>query len=303
MKIIGLMPVRNEDWVLGFSARAALQWCDLLMVGLHACTDRSEAICNEVYREFPGRITIATRHESGIWNEMAHRHRLLEIARQWGATHIVTIDADEVLTANLLPTIRERIEILSPGEILSLPWLAVTEGGYLTSGPWANQQVTLAFEDNPRFHWSAELRNGYDYHRRPPFCKNAESFLVHSAPLKAEEGGILHLQFLSRRRLKAKQALYQMQEVIRWPGMALGEPCDDPPARLAEVYGRAVYGSDPATHDYQPLLYPWWEPYSALVPYLHAEAEPWQEAECKRLWAEYGPQKFKGLDLFGVVGG
>jgi hypothetical protein len=40
MKLIGLMPVRGEDWILGLSARAALMWCDELVILLHSCTDR-----------------------------------------------------------------------------------------------------------------------------------------------------------------------------------------------------------------------------------------------------------------------
>jgi hypothetical protein len=35
--------------------------------------------------------------------------------------------------------------------------------------------------------------------------------------------------------------------------------------------------------------------------YLDVDAEPWQEAEVRRLVAEYGREKFTGLDLFGVA--
>src|SRR5579863_10247302 len=132
MKLIGLMPVRNEAWVLGLSARAALMWCDQLMIFEHACTDRSVAIVDEIQREYPDRVAI--RHDTGReWAEMSHRWSLLCAARLHQATHIALIDADEVLTGNLLnrritrddPEIRIHVELLPEGVILQLPWLAL----------------------------------------------------------------------------------------------------------------------------------------------------------------------------------
>jgi hypothetical protein len=35
--------------------------------------------------------------------------------------------------------------------------------------------------------------------------------------------------------------------------------------------------------------------------YLDVDAEPWQEAEVRRLVAEHGRETFAGLDLFGVA--
>ena len=34
MKLVGIMPVRNEDWCLDLTARAALMWCDELVISL-----------------------------------------------------------------------------------------------------------------------------------------------------------------------------------------------------------------------------------------------------------------------------
>jgi hypothetical protein len=35
--------------------------------------------------------------------------------------------------------------------------------------------------------------------------------------------------------------------------------------------------------------------------HLHLDAEPWQEAECRKLIEQHGRAKFAGMDLFGVV--
>ncbi len=64
MNLACTMPCRNEDWVLALSARAALMWCDALVLYLHACTDRSLDIASEIQNENPGRVSIIVRPES-----------------------------------------------------------------------------------------------------------------------------------------------------------------------------------------------------------------------------------------------
>jgi hypothetical protein len=302
MKLIGLMPVRNEDWCLGLSLRAALMWCDMVIVFEHACTDGSAAIVDEVQKEFPERVAI--RHDSNPqWAEMSHRWCLLQAARFHQATHIALIDADEILTGNLLPDIRDHIESLPEGVILQLPWLALprTTERYLTSRTFGKlQRVSVAFKDDPSMHW--ETRNGYDHHHREPMGSIAGVY----TPLKPEDGGLMHLQFLSEGRLRAKQALYQMQEVLRWPAPRIvnGVKCKTPEqlaCRLALMYGRAVYESDPLACESSPIPESWWAPYKHLMHYLDKDAEPWQELEVRRLVKEFGREMFRGLDLFGVV--
>lgn len=298
MKIVAMMPVRNEDWCLGLTARAALMWVDELVIGLHACTDRSFEIVKALSVEFAPRVRFIANHNP-VWHEMSHRQVLLEIARGAGATHLAMIDADEILTGNLIGPIRGIVGKLVPGQVLQLPWLALPRSvnKYIAGGNWGNgQNVTTAFKDDPRWHWTSETRGGYDFHQRHPMVHGGHQRQSFHQPLKAPQGGMMHLQFLSERRLRAKQALYQMTEVIRWPGRKL-------PAFLAAMYGRAVYESDPTTVVCLDCPDEWWEPYAEIgeAGLLNIDAKPWQEEECKRLMAEHGPAKFKGLDLFGVV--
>jgi hypothetical protein len=312
VKLIGLMPVRNEDWVIGLTLRAALDWCDEIVVLDHASTDRTPGIIAEVQKETK-RVSCIT-WEPGMWQEMAQRQAMLDVARDRGATHIAIVDADEILTGDLL--VEAADEILAgnlldmegtghsrirrliadvgakiPGLVVQLPWLALPRSidRYLTTGIWGpGQQVSVAFKDQPAAHWAA--RNGYDFHHRNPM--GLPPLFV--APLLPKHGGLMHLQFLSERRLRAKQALYQITETLRWPGRKT-------PAELATMYGRAVYESNPSKHASAPCPAEWWAPYADLMQHLHVDAEPWQEAACRRLVSTHGVETFKGLDLFGVV--
>ncbi len=173
MKLVGILPVRNEAWCLGLSARVALMWCDELLILLHACEDRSQDIVHEIYREFPGRITIAAR-AMGDWDEMEHRQRLLSIAREQKATHIAIIDADEILTGNLLPEAREGMLATHAvrtyadvygSTILQLPGYNLRGGinRYHANGVWGNRWFSEVFADDPRLHWG-----GDKFHSREP---------------------------------------------------------------------------------------------------------------------------------------
>lgn len=307
MKLIAICPVRNEDWILGLSLRALLMWCDEVVVGLHACTDGSAAIAREVRLEQKDDRVGIIHFVGSTWTEMAHRQSLLNEARRRGASHIVMVDADEVLTGNLLsgisdgpplPSMKKRIEMnCTPGTVLQLPWLALprTLDRYITSGVWGpGQQVSMAFKDQPEAHWST--RNGYDFHHRNPMGIGR----AFRAPLKPEQGGLMHLQFLDERRLRAKQCLYLLTETLRWPGRST-------PEALNAMYGRAVYESDPAKCETAAVPASWREPYGHLFKYRmefgprYQDLVPWQETEVKRLIAEHGREKFAGLDLFSVV--
>lgn len=296
MKLIATMPVRNEDWCIGTSARAALLWCDEVHVLLHSCTDDSFDIVREINHESNARLTYE-RFDDAQWHEMSHRQEMLMHARRRGATHIALVDADEILTGNLLPDIRRIIEHYTLSDhIVNLPWLALArETGRYISGPclWGDrQQVTTAFKDQPAFHWSSGERGGYDFHQRPPMGATRKFV----CPVRPTDGGIMHLQFLSERRLRAKQALYQMTEVMRWPGRR-------EPRELAEMYGPTVYQSHPDFKGVQTTAVPasWWEPYAMLPALMLSEAvEPWQETEVKALLTKHGRDRFGGLDLFGL---
>jgi hypothetical protein len=45
----------------------------------------------------------------------------------------------------------------------------------------------------------------------------------------------------------------------------------------------------------------WFDGYQHLLPYIKMNVVPWHEAECQRLWEEYGPDRFEGLNLWGIV--
>lgn len=292
MKLVAIMPVRNEEWVLGLSARAALEWCDELLLLVHASSDGTERIASQLTYYFPGRVLVSFEPDTE-WNEMAHRQHLLDGARQRGATHIAIVDADEVLTGNLLTTIRGHVENLSPGYILQVPGYNLRGGidRYHSNGIWGNRLFSLAFRDaDGRANW-----HGDRFHHREPFGVSNQPY----RPIAHGQGGVLHLWGADERRLIAKHALYKMTERLRWPSKPVPE--------IERQYSLAIHESASngtpfaCRWEYADVPAAWWEPYRRLMLHLDLAAAPWQELEARRLWEQRGAKQFEGLDLFHVV--
>lgn len=292
--IVATVPCRNEDWICGLSIRAMLMWVDAVVVLDHASTDATPHILAEIAEEYPDRVTVLNE-TSPVWEEMRHRQRLLDTAREIGATHIALIDADEVLTGDLLPTIRGFVERCPAGQTMQLPWLCLRGSKDLVhrSGVWGEQNVSMGFKDAAGLGWDSASRGGYDFHKRDPMGRAFAGY----RPLQSRSSGLMHLQFVSDRRLRAKQALYQATEVLRWPGR-------ETPGQIRKKYSLSVYGEEgPARRAHQMATCPaaWWAPYAHLIHHYRPDAEPWQESTLKALVAEHGAAKFAGLDFFGVA--
>lgn len=301
MKLVGLMPVRNEAWTLGFTLRVALKWCDEVAVMLHNCTDDSARIvrevCNEVNDFDHGvRRCVWMVKDDPEWNEMQHRQELLEGARACdGATHIAIIDADEFLTPNILPDIRGYVQSLAPGMMMELPGYNIREDvgqpmRYHTNGVWGNRWFATAFIDGPALNWQGDR-----FHHREPFGCGWNRW----RPLRQGYGGTVHLWGASEARLRAKHAHYKITERLRWPHKTVAEieytygPATDPNSLLARQLNKA----GPWT--FGPLPQTWLEPYADLMQYLHIDAEPWQSEQVRLLLENHGRERFAGLDLLG----
>lgn len=286
MKLIAILPVRNEAWVLGLSLRSLMRWVDEIVVLNHCSTDATAVILDEIKLGFPGRLTVLGEPDP-VWHEMAHRQRLLEAARERGATHIALVDADEVLTGNLLPHIRNMIASTQPGNWCQIPmhclWRGISQYRSDSSSPWSRMWTSTWFADSPNLYWKARGVDAYDFHHRHPMGMNGEAVKIPAV------GGLMHLQFVDWRRLTAKHALYKVTEASRWPGMDK--------ATIDSRYNLALNEVGLKT---TACPGEWWEPYTDILHHLQ-HSEPWQEDETRRIVGLFGRSAFAGLNLFGVA--
>ncbi|MFJ7209875.1 glycosyltransferase family 2 protein [Streptomyces sp. NPDC098789] len=283
------MLVRNEEWVLRCSLRAALEWCDAVVIIDHASSDRTRMILEEIGAGEPaGRVVIRSWPDSSRWDEMAQRQLLLELAREAGATHLALVDADEVLTANFLPHVRKWIAALTPGQILDVPLVPVWQDldHYRDDGSeWCRQFVTIAVADCDGIYWAPEEADGYQHHCRAP--RNAGDGFVPTSSLSSLSGGMMHLQWAARERLLWKHRSYKLFERLRWPDRQTVAELDAKYSRALDETGMALsrVPSD------------WWGGYRRDL--INPAHETWYVDECERLWQEHGSDTFVGLNLWG----
>ena len=281
-KLVALMLVRNEDWVLNLSLRAALRWCDAVYVYCHKCHDGTQDIIDTVDRQNPGRVARAWS-EADDWNEMDMRQTLLQQGRKWGATHFALVDADEVPTANWLAYLRQRALALNPGEAMDVPMIPCWRSLHAyrnDNSIWCKSRISVAFADKPGVCWKAD--NGYQHHHRLPYGVTAKRVGERGA------GGVMHLQFANWPRLAAKHAWYKCVEITRFTKRTREE--------IDRVYNQALDESNLRTAECPKA---WWEGHDTSC--VDFQSEPWHKAECKRLWDLHGADTFRGLNLFGVA--
>lgn len=287
--IIGLMLVRNEDWILSASLFAALEWCDKVVVIDHSSTDDTRDILSTFKRLHRERLLIGFEENTKTWNEMDVRQRCLQYGRNAGGAHFAMIDADEILTANLCKKIRAEVLSLRPGQVMDKKMIPVwrTLDQYRDDASvWSRAAISLAFADKLGMSWKPK-EDGYHFHNRVPCGADPN----HVKSSQDESGGVMHLQFAAWRRLTAKHSWYKMQEVTRWPGRKTVEQID-------AMYNQAL---DETDIKYATIPHDWWGPYPKHL--INLDRSPWQERDCQRMLAEFGPEKFAGLELWGVPDG
>lgn len=286
MKLIGLMCVKNEDWVMGASLRAAVQWCDDVILVDNDSSDQTYKLYNEIKGENPWRIQYSRwTDKDEWWDEMDMRHHSLLLGRKHGGTHFAMIDADEILVGHWMPYIRNEIMRLEPREACETKMLAMREldAFQADDSVWSRAKISLAFADHPELSWKPAV-DGYHHHHRLPYG------ITRTVEVKDRAGvgmpGMMHLQFANKRRLLAKHVLYRMVDHLRWPGR-------DNPAALNKKFDEALE----KPRGLEPLPPKAWTGIERGK--IKLDTECWQEWQIQKLLWVHGREAFAGLDLKG----
>jgi len=291
-KIVATVLYRLDFWSLRLALLSALEWCDVVVVGVHepgasASIDPGWGILHDVEAKYPGRLCVCS-FTGEMWSEMNMRQRLLEGSRAKGATHIAIVDADEAITADQIPGLRERVLALRPGDCLDVPM--VSPWGNLSyarvDGNFGGARITVAFADAPGLSW-ANAADGYCYHARAP-----RGVVVHIGLDCPQTSGCFHLQYVSRERLACKAAYYKMIERVQFPDREGSSP-----SALNAKYDWAI-GPDPALGTYRGIDDARWAySFGDGRKLVDPHAFPWQGWGCRAMLDAHGAAPFMALDL------
>jgi glycosyltransferase involved in cell wall biosynthesis len=230
MKIIGLLPFRDEAWILPACLSSLSRVVDEIVAIDDGSADGSRAMV-----EASGAQVVSNDVKSGSgWPEHSIRERLLDLGRQHEGTHFVCLDADEAITHG--EQLRQICGSLAPGQKLSLQWLALWRSAseYRADGSvWSDLYKDFVFCDDGRSsHEFASLGVG----RTPGPTSPANTTRI-----LPQVSCVLHFQFAAWNRFQMKQAWYRCSELIEAPATAneinrkYGITLDDPKVRLRRI--------------------------------------------------------------------
>jgi glycosyltransferase involved in cell wall biosynthesis len=232
MKVIALMPVKNEAWILDYTLTCLKDFVDEIIVLEDGSTDSTK----DILLKHP--VTVINTPFNGFGSM---RKELLRAGREHGGTHFVWLDADEVFTADLREDFRDLLKSMELGQKIQLRWLAMWKSPFVfrdDESVWSNNFKDFIFCDDGVSNfdetWIHEART-------PGENKQSNTIKIETY------GGVMHYQFVPWQRFQLKQAWYRCSELIKYPnteGAINGTysiTLDDPTARCSPVRTNWLY--------------------------------------------------------------
>lgn len=207
MKIIALIPVKNEAWILPTYISGVKNIADEIIALDDGSSDRSIEILKK-----SGAIVKKLNTKTGAFIPMSvKRNFLLDIGRKRKGTHFVFLDVDEVPTYPFRKHGRDILKKLKPGQKILMRWYLLWKSclKYRDDSNVLSRQIgAFIFADLPGSSFS---ENYLSESRTPNIIDKQSSFELQ------EQYGILHFQFLFWEQVQIKQAWYRCLELIHQP--------------------------------------------------------------------------------------
>ena len=278
MRVVGLVAFRNEAHVLRTCLESLTAAVDTV-VGLDdGSWDGSGEIFTDIVGYPPMKVS-----EPGIrpWSEGGEkdlRDALLSAGRRVGGTHFVMLDADECLTKNIGPPLRQALASLLPGQSLALPWIICWKSRtQMRSDPgtWQSPYKDFAFADMQSLEYPNHLLQHLP--RTPVLEPNQRRFLPRDV------GGVIHFQFAFWETTQIKQAWYRCVDWMEQEKDA---------RRINRTYRVAEDTPDAQVQDIPQAWLPDTLPTEPLV--------EWRRDEILRWFSEYGIEYFEPINIWNV---
>lgn len=206
MKIIALLPEKNESWILPTYLSSIKKIADEVIAIDDGSTDNSKQILKDA-----GAFVYDNKEivKSG-WAEHSIRQKLLQLGREHGGTHFICLDADEALSTNFLKHGRNIIEKLKPGQKISMQWIFLWKNTY----QFLDDKRSL-FKDNYKdfiFCDKPNLKHDYTFMHvgRTPGENKHENLIK----INNNEGVCLHFTFVNWKNFMLKQAWVRCSDLI-----------------------------------------------------------------------------------------
>ena len=280
MKIIALLPVRNEAWVLEHALTCLSAFCDTVIVSDQGSTDGSQEIC----RRFPKVNLLETPQgqTAGLLPKHA-RWRLLDAARQYDGNNLLwCTDADELISpASVRTFLAEHAGDLRAPRAIQCRYIHLWRNMRRFRhdlSPYGPKWKVVAVVDDRRMDYPRDPAAPPLHEPRTPMDSDPHV-------LSAGDLHLLHLQYAVWQRNQMKQAWYRSLE--RLDGRATA-------AEINEKYGITMAPFFSRTKAVPPA---WLD--GLTLPDERVDLEPsWHDGEMLRLFDQHGIEFFELLDIW-----
>jgi glycosyltransferase involved in cell wall biosynthesis len=200
MKIVALMPVKNESWVLKSSLKSLSTVVDEIIV----FDDNSDENYEDIFSQL-SKVKVFKGGDCDIVNMSSKRKKLLELGRVSGGTHFVWLDADELFSDVFLTNFSLYIKKMVPGQKMMMKWIFLCDKkSYRCDGVFSDlYKDFIVYDDGVAEFEDKKLSEG----RTPG--NNSNPIIVNP-----RDGVVLHLQYMNKDRNDFKQAWYRCLELI-----------------------------------------------------------------------------------------
>lgn len=284
LKVVALLPFKNEEKFLPSYCSGVLPIIDTLVAIDDSSTDNSGKILQEECAKANVKLVLDHNKQEDVYYVDRIRKNLLTLGREEKASHFICIDADETFTANFALNARKIMERLEPGHKLCMQWLALWKSvnHYKNDNTvWSNNYKDFIFaEDN-----KSETHKTFIHENRTPGVNNEEN----NVKLNPKYGAVLHFQFSDWQNFQIKQAWYRCREFVSNPSLV---------GQINEKYRITL--DDP--NSIVSALPDSWKAgiVNPEISFNNNLENDWRLKKIKELFGAHGSEHFKDLEIWHV---
>ncbi len=282
MKIITIMPVRNEGWIIKHNLTILSQFCDHILIAIGESNDKTFEICSS----FP-KVLMVPDIEPGFVKKYNRRKILLDKAREFdGLNLILALDADELVTADAVssPAWFNLISNIKPGESYHLPWIWIWKSPrhfrHNDKSAWSERWIYCLFRDDRINNYS--LGNWHEERIPSVYVKTSKPF---------PDVKILHYAQVAKNRVRSRQCYCQVIELLKF---------NRSPAIINENY---IITKDERSIRLSKIPFEWlsaWERLGVDVDNLSDPELSWFDIDILKIFSKEGTWRFADLDIWDI---
>ena len=291
MKVIALLPFKNEEWCLPAYLHNTKVIADEIIAIDDGSTDNSVKILEDAGAKVYSSEKL--RNFNSGWSEGSIRAELLRLGREAGGTHFVCLDADESFSNNFAVLAKQILPQVKPGKKIAMQWLALWKS-YThyrhDSTVWSDNWKEFIFADDPSLSYNSEQ---HMHLGRTPVSPD-ESGDSNWLRIDQNIGTVLHFQFAAYNNFQLKQSWFRCSELIQAPGTE---------AAINAKYSITLLDDNVGLKEMPEV---WYE--GIPMPTIGYDPE-WGEDSFARkdllpgimkYFDDYGVEYFKGLDIWHI---